>query len=99
MAVPTGTVTVVDTLTSTRVASGPLDSTGNASLSWLAAPGTYNFVVGYDGDPIFLAGKSAAIPYLVNAAQQNVTVNASVAPPSPANAGDGVVFTIGVVAG
>ena len=97
MAVPSGTVSVVDTISSSTVASGSLDSSGNASLSWTALAGTYNFVVNYSGDSNFDPGASAPIPYVVTAVLQNVTVNASVAPPSPAGAGTGVVFSVGVV--
>lgn len=98
MATPSGTVSVVDTISGNTVATGTLDANGNAALSWTAVTGTYNFVVNYSGDSNFDLGSSSPIPYVVNAVLQQVTVNASVAPPSPANAGEGVTFTVGVVA-
>ena len=97
MPVPSGTVSVVDTTSNNTVATGTLDGSGNATLSWTAVAGTYNFVVNYSGDSNFDPGQSAPIPYVVNAVLANVVVNATVAPPSPANAGAGVTFTVGVV--
>ena len=53
MAVPTGTVNVTDTISSTVVATGTLDASGSATLSWTSVAGTYNFVANYLGDSAF----------------------------------------------
>ena len=97
MATPTGTVTVVDTISGNTVASGTLDASGNASLAWTAVAGTYNFVANYSGDANFDPGTSAPIPYTVTAVLQTVTVNLTATPASPQTAGTAVEFAASVV--
>ena len=96
MATPTGTITVVDTLSSTTVATGTLDASGNASLSWTAVAGTYNFVADYSGDSNFDPGKSAPIPYTVTPAMQTSTVTMTATPAGTAASGTAVAFTANV---
>ena len=96
MLVPTGTVSVIDTTSSNVLASGTLDASGNASLTWTAVAGTYNLQAKYSGDAAFDPGVSAVVTYVVNAAMQNVNVNLSVSPASPQQAGTTVTFGVGV---
>ena len=97
MAVPTGTVSVTDTIGGTTVATGTLDSTGAVSLTWTAITGTYNFVANYGGDANFDPGVSTAVPYTVTSVLQNVTVSLSAVPADTAPAGTAVAFASTVV--
>lgn len=96
MAIPTGTVNIVDTNTGTTLATGTLDASGNVTLTWTAVTGIYTLVANYLGDSNFDPGSSPAVPYTVTAVLQNVTVTLNVSPPSPAPAGTSVTFAVGV---
>ena len=97
MATPTGNVTVVDTISNNTLASGTLDGTGSATLTWTAVAGSYNLVANYAGDSNFSPSSSAPVPYVVTAAQ-GTTTTMTVTPASPAAPGTGVSFDVTVAA-
>jgi hypothetical protein len=95
-ATPTGTVTFTDTTTSTSLGSGPLNSSGQATVSTsaLTAGATHTITASYAGDNTYAPG-SGTTTQLVNQADTGTSVSGS---PSPSTAGQSVTFTATVTA-
>jgi len=96
-ATPTGNVSVVD-VHNTVLASGALDTSGNADLNWQSNEvGDLVFTVNYSGDTNYNPFSSPPIPFTITSVKSNVTVNVSVSPASPQPEGTSIQFMIGVV--
>jgi hypothetical protein len=90
---PTGSVTFYDG--TTQVGSGNLDSNGDTSVSFYAAPGTSSVHATYSGDPIFKASNSAKTQ-VTTVAPYLATLRTSVKYGTPSSTNGSVKATINV---
>ena len=105
--IPTGTVTVTDTVyyvpspgvlnstTITLASNLPLDGNGNAAVTTSALTADKHFItVSYSGDTNFSAGSSSLIQFV----HSSGTTTALASSPNPSNAGQSVTFSATVAA-
>ena len=87
---PSGFVTFFDG--NNAIGTQPLDSSGNAALSIVLAPGTHTIAAHYSGDGNFLASSSASVSQTVNVEPTTATLTGG----GTSNFGQSVSFSVAI---